>query len=79
VVIVNVALALPAGTVTVDGTPAADGPLLLSDIATPPLGAGPLSVTVPPELVPPATLVGLTVNEFKAGGVTVSVAVNMPP
>jgi hypothetical protein len=47
VVIVNVALVLPAGTVTVDGTLAADGVSLLSDIATPPLGAGPVSVTVP--------------------------------
>jgi hypothetical protein len=79
VVIVNVALALPAGTVTVDGTPAADGTPLLSDIATPPLGAGPVSVTVPWDVAPPRTLVGLTESEFNAGGVTVSTAVNMPP
>jgi hypothetical protein len=70
---------LPAGTVTVAGTPAADGTLLLSEIAIPPTGAGPLSDTMPPELVPPTTLVGLTENEFKADGVTVSGAVNILP
>jgi hypothetical protein len=79
VVIVNVALVLPAGTVTVAGTPAADGSLLLSDIAMPLFGAAPVSVTVPWEMIPPTTLVGLTENEFKAGGVTVSTAVNMLP
>ena len=75
----NAALALPAGTVTKAGTPAADGTPLLNDIATPPLGAGPVSITVPWDVAPPTTLVGLTVNEFKAGGVTVSAAVNMFP
>ena len=46
VVISNAALLLPAGTVTLAGTPAA-GELSLKLTATPPLGAGPLSVTVP--------------------------------
>ena len=46
VVIPNVALLLPAGTVTLAGTPVAVE-LSLKVTATPPLGAGPLSVTVP--------------------------------
>jgi hypothetical protein len=79
VVIVNAAPALPAGTVTKAGTLAANGVLLLSETATPPLGAGPVSVTVPWDVAPPRTLVGLTESEFNAGGVTVSTAVNMPP
>jgi hypothetical protein len=79
VVIVNAALVLPAGTATKAGTPAADGTPLLNDIAAPPLGAGPVSITVPWEMIPPRTLVGLIESEFKAGGVTVSTAVNMLP
>ena len=75
----NAALALPAGTVTKAGTPAADGTPLLNDIATPPLGAGPVSITVPWDVAPPRTLVGLTENELNAGGMTVSTAVNMLP
>lgn len=43
---VNVALVLPAGTVTLAGTVAA-GESSLSDTTAPPLGAGPLKVTVP--------------------------------
>jgi hypothetical protein len=68
VVIVNVALVLRAGTVTVTGTSAADGVSLLSDISTPPIGAGAASVTVPLELVPPGTLAGLTDSELKGAG-----------
>jgi hypothetical protein len=78
VVIVNAALVLPAGTVTVAGTLAADE-FSLSDTTTPPLGAGPFSATVPWEMIPPTTLAGLTENEFNAGGVTVSVAVFVTP
>jgi hypothetical protein len=79
VVIVNVALVLPAKTVTKAGTTAADGVSLLSETATPPAGAAPVSVTVPWEMIPPSTLAGLTESELNAGGVTVSTAVNMPP
>ena len=46
VVIVNVALVLPLVTVTPAGSPAADE-LSLNDTTRPPLGAGPLKVTVP--------------------------------
>ena len=43
----NAAMVLPAGTKTKVGTLAVDGALLLNDIATPPVGAAPVSVTVP--------------------------------
>jgi hypothetical protein len=45
VVTVNVAVVLPAGTVTVEGATAAVE-LLLSEIDAPPVGAGPANVTV---------------------------------
>ena len=78
VVIVNVALALPLATVTVAGTLETDE-LLLSATTIPPLGAGPLNVTVPWEVAPPVTLVGLTVSALKTGGFIVSVAALVTP
>jgi hypothetical protein len=75
VVIVNTALVLPAGTVTLAGTLAADGVSLISDTAIPPAGAAPVSVTVPWETMPPKTLVGFIESEFRTGGATVSAAV----
>src|SRR5436309_6414279 len=48
---------------------------LLRLIVIPLAAAAPLIVTVPVELVPPATLAGLSVSEDNAGGTTVSVAV----
>ena len=81
VLTVKVALALPAGMVTMDGTLAA--PLLLESMTcAPPAGAGPLSVTVPVEdCRPPTTLVGFSVSEatVMGGGVTVSEAVRVVP
>ena len=81
VLTVKVALALPAGMVTMDGTLAA--PLLLESMTcAPPAGAGPLSVTVPVEdCRPPTTLVGFSVSEatVMGGGVTVSEAVFVVP
>jgi len=81
VLTVKVALALPAGMVTMDGTLAA--PLLLESMTcAPPAGAGPLSVTVPVEnCTPPTTLVGFSVSEatVMGGGVTVSEAVRVVP
>jgi hypothetical protein len=65
---------LPAGTVTLEGSLAADE-LTLSETTTPPLGAGELRVTVPWKDAPPVTLVGLKASALNAsGGLTVSVA-----
>ena len=79
VVIVNVALVELAATATLAGTCAAAVLLLVSVTVAPPLGAGPLSVTVPCELVPPTTLLGLRVSEVTVGAVTVRAAVCVDP
>ena len=62
VVTENVALVAPAGTVTLAGVDAM-AESAESDTITPPLGAAPLSVTVPAEDVPPATLDGLSASD----------------
>jgi hypothetical protein len=82
VLTVNVALLAPAATVTVAGTVAADVLLLERETTAPPVGAGPLSVTVPVEGDPPVTLVGFSVSEARVGGacgITVSEAVLVAP
>src|SRR3989441_11698504 len=66
VVTVNGALVAPAGTVTVAGTVAAAVLSLDSVTCAPPVGAGPSSVAVPVELLPPVTVVGLTPSEERA-------------
>ena len=63
VLTVKVALVAPAATVTLDGTLAAAVLLLESVTCAPPVGAGPLSVTVPVEEFPPVTLVGFSESE----------------
>jgi hypothetical protein len=63
VVIVNLALAAAAGTTTLVGTCAAAVLLLVKVTVAPPVGAGPLNVTVPWELVPPTTIVGFSVSD----------------
>ena len=79
----NVALVAPAAIVTLGGMLAA--PLLLeSATCAPPVGAAPLSVTVPVEEFPPATLVGFSESEEIVGGgggagATVSEAVLVTP
>jgi hypothetical protein len=79
---VNVALLAPAATVTVAGTVAVDVLLLERETTAPPMGAGPLSVTVPVEGDPPVTLVGFSVSEETVGrgcGSTVRDAVLVAP
>jgi hypothetical protein len=61
--IVKLALFWPARTVTLRGTLATDGPLLVRDTNIPDQGAAPLKTTVPLELAPPTTLVGVRVSE----------------
>jgi hypothetical protein len=79
VVTVKVFVEAPAGTVTEAGTVAA--PVFEEDsvTTTPPAGAGPVSVTVPVELLPPTTLAGATLAAERAGGVTVRTAVFVTP
>jgi hypothetical protein len=73
---VKFAFVLPLTTVTFGGTPATDELLLDSDTITPPLGAGPLNVTVPREVPPPETLVGFSEIELNvSAGTTVIVTV----
>ena len=82
---VNVALLLPARTVTLAGIVAARVLLLESPTVTPPVGAGAANVTVPTEEEPLATLAGLSVRAESvtggggAGGETVSSAVLVRP
>lgn len=67
VVIVNVALVLPAASVTLAGTVATPVLLLESVTTAPPDGAAALSVAVPCDEVPPTTFVGLTDSAERAG------------
>jgi hypothetical protein len=64
----KVALVAPAATVTPDGTLAAVVLPLESVTCAPPAGAGPLSVTVPVEELPPVTLVGFSEREEREVG-----------
>ncbi len=80
VVMEKVALVAPAGTVTLAGAVATAVLLLESVTTAPPLGAGPLRVTVPCEESPPTTLVGFRASDDRVtAGVTVSVAVWLVP
>ena len=83
VVIVNVAVVAPAGTVTLAGTWAAEMLLLERVTTAPPVGAARVNVTVPVEEVPPITELGLTVTPLplpvSVGAFTVKLAVLLTP
>lgn len=53
----------PLGTIRLAGLGEAAALSLENVMATPALGAGPLRLTVPDELLPPATEVGFSVTE----------------
>jgi hypothetical protein len=67
VLMVKPALAEPAATVTLAGTEAMAAFALDRTMTTPPLGAAPVSATVPCEVLPPVTLVGLSVMDETVG------------
>jgi hypothetical protein len=81
----KVALEALAGTVTLAGTETTDVLALLSVTTAPPLGAPLVNVTVPCDVVPPTTEVGLTLTADRLAGVvvdagvTVSVVVRLTP
>jgi len=79
VLTVNVAVVAFAVTVTLAGTVAAAVLLLLSVTTAPPVGAGPFSVTVPVDEVPPVTDVGFRLTALGAGGVTAKPPVCVVP
>ncbi len=67
----NVALVAPAATVTLKGMVTTE-PLLLDKLmSAPPAGAALPKVTVPVEVLPPVTDVGLRLNPENVGGFTV--------
>jgi len=70
VVMVKVALVVPAATVTLAGTVATAVFALLRPTTAPPVGAAAVSVTVPCDELPPTTEVGLTlsVDKLTTGG-----------
>jgi hypothetical protein len=76
VVAVKVAVSAPANTVTDAGTRAA-GSLELKVTTTPPVAAGPLSVTVPVEELPPTTEAGARPTATSTGAVTVRVVARL--
>jgi hypothetical protein len=76
---VKLAVVAFAPTVTLAGTVAADVLLLERVTTAPPEGAGPLSVNVPVEDVPPFTEAGLRVIALKTAGVTARPAVCVVP
>lgn len=79
VLAVSVALVNPASTVMLDGTLVAEVLLLVSATTAPPAGAGPLSVTVPVEELPPIVLDGFIASLVSTGGSTVIAAVCVTP
>jgi hypothetical protein len=66
VVTLNVPFVAPVGTEMLDGTSATDGSLDVSETATPPEYAGPVSVTVPVTVLPPSVDSGEIPNDASA-------------
>ena len=79
VVIEKVVDVVPAGMVTLDGGVAVAGVELCTVTWAPPAGAGADRVTVPVTVVPPTTVLGLTSNEVRAGGSTVTAVLFTTP
>ena len=75
VVTLNVVVVAFGAIVTLAGTLAAAVLSLPSITSAPPAGAGPFSVTVPVDELPPRTDVGLNETELSVAAVTVKVAV----
>jgi hypothetical protein len=78
VVMEKVTLVEPLGTTTVAGTTALELPEVKLTVM-PPVGAGPLNVSVPDAVLPPVTEVGETVRPAGNGAVIVSVALALIP
>ena len=80
---VKVAPVAPAGTVTLAGTVATPVLLLVNVTTVPPAGATSSIITVPCEVLPPLTEVGLSAKEAmvtgKGAGFTLSVADSVAP
>jgi hypothetical protein len=74
VVITKRILVEPAGIITLLGTCAVLMSLLCSVTVAPPAGAAPLRVTVPVELFPPTTVIGVLLNVERTGAFTVRFA-----
>ena len=79
VVILNVALFVPAAIVTPEGTFAVDALLLCRLTNNPPVGAAPFIVTVPVERFPPTTDAGLLASDDNVGAITVRLEVRVTP
>jgi hypothetical protein len=79
VVIVNVAVVEPSAMVTLRGTCTADVLLLDNVTMAPPAGAAPFRASVPVELFPPTTELGLLVRDDSVAALTVSVVVRVAP
>src|SRR5437899_12551771 len=74
---VKVAVLAPAATRTLAGTVAAAVLLLERVTVAPPVGAAPLSVTVPVDVLPPMTVVGLRLRLLSAGAVAARTVVEV--
>lgn len=77
VVIVNVALVLPAATVTLAGVLVAAVLLLASVTTAPPVGAAAVSVAVPCDEFPPTTVEGLSDSAERAGATATACGVKL--